>query len=190
MFDNENPKILIVSASRHGHTRKIAQHVADTVAACGLEPRLVDVDAAGELDVRDFDGVIVGGSIHMKRHDDRLVEWAHQHHALLGLRPTGFFSVSMASATDGDEARATAREYIDRFVEDTDWTPTRCLAVAGALQYREYSFLTRQMVRQIAHQQGLSTDISRDTEYTDWDELEEFARSVVAAVRHEHAVAV
>lgn len=189
MFDNRIPKILIISASRHGHTRKIARHIADAAAAQGLEPCLLDVDAATDVDVREFDAVVVGGSIHMQRHDERLVAWVDRHRAVLGLRPTGFFSVSMASATDSDEGRATAREYIDRFVEDTDWTPRRCLAVAGALQYREYGFLTRQMVRQIAAQKGLSTDTSRDTEYTDWDELDRFAGALVADVRHQFAVA-
>ena len=184
------PTILIVCASRHGHTRKIAQHVADVLEAQCLVHRIVDAEAAAGIDVRAFDGVIVGGSIHMERHDGRLVEWARQHRALLSLRPTGFFSVSMTSATVSEEARATARGYIDRFVEDTDWTPTRCLAVAGALQYREYSFLTRQMVRQIARQKGLSTDTSRDTEYTDWRELDEFVKSVAAAIQHEHAVSL
>lgn len=189
MFDNEKPRVLIVCASRHGHTRKVAQHVANILAAQGLEPRRVAVDAAAGVDARDFDAVVVCGSIHMGRYDDRLVAWTHRHHTLLGQGPSALLSVSMASATDTPEARATAREYIDRFVEDTEWTPARCLAVAGALQYRKYGFLTRQMVRQIARQKGLSVDTGRDVEYTDWGELEEFARGIAAAVRNAHVVA-
>ena len=126
--------------------------------------------------VRDFDGVIVEGSAHMGDHDPKLLAWVREHRHALQRVLGGFFSVSLAAATDSDEGRRlTAREYIDCFVEDSGWTPWHSLAVAGALQYPACSFMTRQMVRQIAAHKGLSTDLLRETEYTDWAALDAFA---------------
>lgn len=176
-------EILVVYASRHGHTEKIAQHFADTILEPGVSVLVASVDEATSRRVAEFDGIAVVGSVHMEDHDPHLVAWVREHRHTLQTRPSAFCSVSMAAATDSGEARATAREYIDRFVEDTDWTPTRSLGVAGALQYPVYNFMTRQLVRQIAAHKGLSTDLSRETEYTDWAALEQFAEHFMAKVR-------
>jgi menaquinone-dependent protoporphyrinogen oxidase len=167
------PDILIVYASRHGHTAKVAQRLAESVLEPGVSVVSASVADAPCLRVADFDGIIVGGSIHIGDHDPELLAWVRENRHDLQRLPSGFFSVSMAAIEDGSP---TAREYIDRFVEDTDWTPGRSIAVAGALQYPAYSFMTRQMVRQIAAHKGLSTDLSRETEYTDWSALEQFGQ--------------
>ena len=89
--------------------------------------------------------------------------------------PTAFASVCLAAADDTDEARAATREYIDDMQDDTGWTPTRSITVAGALQYREYDFVTRLVMRVLMRLGDHPTDISRDYEYTDWDAVERFA---------------
>ena len=182
-------RILIVYASRHGHTGRIARRLADTLRGLGGEVLLRDVERARALDLHDFDVVIAGGSVHMERHDDALVAWAERHATTLNRMRTGFFSVSLSAVGDP----AAARAYVDRFEEDTGWLPTRSVCLAGALQYREYSFLTRQMVRQIAHAKDLPTDTSRDHEFTDWAQVERFASAVAGTVceagGHDHLLA-
>ena len=173
--------ILIVHASRHGHTTKIARHLAERMLDSGVPVVTATVDEARGLRVADFDAFVVVGSVHMGDHDPDLSAWVREHRHALQRAPSGFFSVSMAAATE--DGLQTAREYIDRFVEDTDWTPWRSIAVAGALQYPAYSFMTRQLVRQIAAHKGLSTDLSRETEYTDWSELDDFADRFLMKVR-------
>jgi menaquinone-dependent protoporphyrinogen oxidase len=133
-------RILIVYTSRHGHTARIARRVADTLRAHDRDVLLRDIERTADLDLHDFDVVIAGDSIHMERHDDTLVAWAERHATTLNRMRTGFFSVSLTAVGDPEGARG----YADRFEEDTGWLPTRRICVAGALQYREYSFFTRQ----------------------------------------------
>jgi menaquinone-dependent protoporphyrinogen oxidase len=47
----------------------------------------------------------------------------------------------------------------------------------GALVYRQYGFFKRLMMKKIVSDKpgGLSTDTSRDHEYTDWDQVARFA---------------
>jgi menaquinone-dependent protoporphyrinogen oxidase len=171
-------RILIDYSSHHCHTAEIAPRIAECLRTPATEVVVREVSAAGELEVHDFEAVIAGGSVHMERHDERLVEWARRHATSLNRMPSGFFSVSLAAAGDPGAARA----YADRFEEDTGWFPARTVCLAGALQYREYSFLTRQMVRRIAAAKDLPTDTSCDHVFTDWAAVERFADAVAGDV--------
>ena len=57
--------------------------------------------------------------------------------------------------------------------------------VAGALEYSKYNPLKRWIMKRIAAKAGGGTDTSRDYDYTDWDDLQQFAeafgRRVVAS---------
>lgn len=49
------------------------------------------------------------------------------------------------------------------------------MSFAGALQYREYNFPTRTLMRLLMRRGGHPTDTSRDYEYTDWVAVDRFA---------------
>ena len=92
------------------------------------------------------------------------------------MTPSAFFSVSMTAAEDTDEARARARGYLDDFEEHTGWAPRHRTSFAGALQYREYGFATRLLVRTMMKRAGRPADTRRDYEFTDWGAVVAFAR--------------
>jgi menaquinone-dependent protoporphyrinogen oxidase len=177
------PAVLLLHASTHGHTSKIAARVAAVLEDAGLD---VDVrTAARQADdpcPRDYDAVIVGASIHAGHHQKEIVAWARTHQATLALRPTAFFSVCLTAADDTEESREATRRYIDEFVEATGWTPGRAITFAGALQYREYDFATRLVIRLMMRKGGHPTDTSRDHEFTDWAAVERFAREFAATL--------
>jgi menaquinone-dependent protoporphyrinogen oxidase len=177
------PSALVVYASTHGHTGRIAGRIGATLTAEGLDAHVFELPRSGPTpEPSEFDAVVAGGSVHAGRHQGHLVDWLLHHHVALAQRPSAFFSVSLAAADDTDEARAATREMIDELVEDTDWTPDLTLAVAGALQYREYDLPTRVLMRLIARRHEGSTDVDHDTEYTDWDAVERFARELASRV--------
>src|SRR3954469_8279076 len=174
--------VLILYASKHGHTAKIARRVADAMRADGVTPHVQDAGSAGELSPADYDLVVVGASIHAGHHQREIVDWAKKHQAELGDKPTAFFSVCLAIADDTDEARASARKYIDDFEDETGSNPDTTTSFAGALQYLEYDFMTRTLIRLMMRHQGHPTDTSRDFDYTDWDAVERFAADCAAHV--------
>ena len=59
--------------------------------------------------------------------------------------------------------------------------------MAGALPYSKYSWWKRWMMRRIVAKAGGDTDTSRDYEYTDWNDLSEFVRSVVPRLESHRA---
>jgi menaquinone-dependent protoporphyrinogen oxidase len=175
--------VLILYASKHGHTAKIARRVADAMRADGVTPHVQDAGSADELSPDGYDEVVVGASIHAGHHQREIVDWVKQLRAALVAKPTAFFSVSLAIADDTDEARATARKYIGDFEDETGWTPDTTVSFAGALQYLEYDFATRTLIRLMMRRDGHPTDASRDFDYTDWDAVDRFAHECAAKAR-------
>lgn len=175
------PSLLLVHASTHGQTAKIAHHLAQGLRAAGCEVAELEVADAGAFSVQDFDAVVVAGSVHGGRHQRPLVEWAKSRARLLNAMPSTLISVSLSAAEDSDEARGHTREMIDRFVEDTGWTPRHAEPVAGALRYREYNVPTRVLMRMIAQRAGHpEPDTHVDHEYTDWAALDALAATIAA----------
>src|SRR6476620_11860604 len=117
------PRILIVFASTHGHTGRIAARLGDGLRAAGMDPDVRAVADAGDCDPRDYDAVVAGGSVHLGRHQDGLVRWARSRARALDTRPSAFFSVCLAVADGTHEGRGHAQDWIDDFADDTGWTP-------------------------------------------------------------------
>jgi len=168
-------RFLIAYASTHGHTARIAHRIADVIRAEGHTVDIRDDLTEAGPEVMEYDSVVVGASIHAGHHQPTLVEWIKHRSFKLSTRPTAFFSVCLTAAEDNDAARQAAREYVDDFEETTGWTPRHRTTFAGALQFREYNFPTRLMMRVLMKKGGHPTDILHDYDYTDWDAVEAFA---------------
>ena len=54
-------------------------------------------------------------------------------------------------------------------------SPAITKRVAGALPYTKYNLFMRWIMKRIVKKQGGDTDTSRDYDYTDWDDLRQFA---------------
>lgn len=174
-------RILVLYARTHGHTGKIAARIAAALEQDGVTVDLRQVDAhEPEPTPPDYDAVILGASIHAGHHQRELVSWAERHHTALGMVPSAFFSVCLTVADDTEESRAATRGYLDDFVEETGWTPRRTATFAGALQYREYDFATRLLMRLLMSRMHHPTDTSQDYDYMDWDAVDRWAHELAA----------
>jgi menaquinone-dependent protoporphyrinogen oxidase len=177
------PRILVLYASTHGHTAKIAARIAATLEDDGATVDLQQLDAVEtELAPSDYDAVVLGASIHAGHHQRALVKWAEQHHTALGLTPSAFFSVCLTAADDDEESRTATRGYLDDLVERTGWTPGHSTTFAGALQYREYDVATRALMRLLMRRQHHPTDTSQDYDYTDWGAVDRWAHELTATL--------
>ena len=182
--------VLICYATGEGQTARVAERLAATLRDRGHGPTVVDLGAgspARPLD--DFDAVLVGASLHYGRHQRAVERFVRDELETLAARPTGFFQLSLSTASDDPDTRAAAAEIVEEFVEATGWQPDRVGLFGGALRYSQYGFLTRLAMKRIARNEGGSTDTSRDHEYTDWAEVDAFARDFAAFVEGRLGVA-
>ena len=164
-------RILIAYGTTEGQTAKIADFIAEVVRRLGHSADAVNVKQS-DPGIDGYDAVIVGGSIHMGKHEEYLVDFVQRNRTTLERQPSALFSVSLAA--HGDTANAEA--YVARFEQETGWRPAQVGLFAGALLYSQYGFFKRQVMKKIVRDKpgNLSTDTSRDYVYTEWDEVRAF----------------
>jgi len=169
--------ILIVYGTTDGHTRKIAQVLAENLRAqfCSVDV----VNSAGMLhrvSPEGYDGVIVAASVHIGDFQRPVGNWVRAHAKALNLLPTAFLAVCLAVVEKGTKPRQEMLRIMRRFLERCEWRPTITKMVAGALPYTRYGWIKRMMMRRIVAKAGGDTDTTRDYEYTDWNDLRTFSR--------------
>ena len=171
------PSILIPYGTGEGQTEKVAERIADELGGLGHDVTTVDVKEVGtDLDLDEFDAVLVGASIHAGKHQKAVRKWASANRDALARKPNGFFQVSLSSAdAENEESAAEAARYVDELIEATGWRPDRIGLFGGALRFSEYGFLMRAMMRFIAKRSYPEADTSGDVEFTDWESVEAFA---------------
>jgi menaquinone-dependent protoporphyrinogen IX oxidase len=176
--------IAVLFATREGHTRKIAAHVAASLRARGHEVELFDIaDLLDESILDRCSSAVLAASVHIGRHEKEMISFARKHRDRLERIPSAFLSVSLseagveregASSEKREEARKAVAQMIDQFWEETGWRADLVKPVAGALVYTKYGTVIRFVMKQIAKKAGGDTDTSRDYEYTDWSGLDRF----------------
>lgn len=186
-------RVGVFFATREGQARKIAAHIGAALVARGLEVATHDVrDADAPQALERSESAVLVGSVHLGKHEPELVDFVRAHRARLEAIPSAFLSVCGAEAgveAGPPELRPTAAAHVAQqlraFEDATGWHPAHVRPVAGAYVYTRYNVLVRWVMKQIAKAEGLSTDTSRDHEYTDWLALDDFAKALAAEL-HGH----
>ena len=147
------PKILVAYASTHGQTQSIASRIQQSLERRGIQVTLANLKEGPAPALDQFDGVVVGASVIARGHQPAVADFIRERRDALNAMPTAFFSVSASAGSSLEKGRAAARRVRDTFLVETGFRPALTECVAGAI----------------------STDTSRDHEYTDWHQVEAFA---------------
>jgi len=179
-------RTVVFYATREGHTRRVAEHIASDLRALGHEVEIYDVKAVAEsIDWPPYDWACVAASVHAGHHEPEVIAFVKRHRQALERLQAAFLSVTLSEAGAEDvgatkerraQSAAEVQQMIDVFVQETGWRPARVLPVAGALAYSRYNFLIRFVMKRIARKAGAPTDTSRDYEFTNWPTLDVFIR--------------
>jgi menaquinone-dependent protoporphyrinogen oxidase len=167
--------LLVAYATIEGHTRKVAEFIAERLRIHGHRVDLVDVatPAATQVTVA-YQAALIGGSVHNHRHQAALEHFVKDNLAWLNAMPTAFFSVGLAVVKESAGGRGEARKAADEFVAATGLTPSHVRLVAGELKYTRYDFFKRVVLRMLNAQLEGAKDTGEDHEYTDWQDVETF----------------
>ena len=116
------------------------------------------------VDPLHYDATLLAASLHVGGYQQSVARFAREHSAALSSGPSAFVSVSLSAAGNDPSDHA-----------------------AGAFAYTRYNLLVRWYMKRIARQRGVSTDTSRDCEFTDYTALRRFADQFLAAALHSNA---
>jgi menaquinone-dependent protoporphyrinogen oxidase len=91
-------KLLVVYATTEGHTRNVAEFIAEVAAAQNHSADVCDSAMPIRLTKASYDAVILGGSVHQGQHQMSLRNFIFEHLDVLSELPCAFFSVSLSAA--------------------------------------------------------------------------------------------
>lgn len=183
--------VLVVFATREGHTAEIARRIGVTLRDCGEQVDVVDAaQPTAEFDPSRYGGALLLASVHMGKHEREMIEFVRGHLSALEHLPTAFLSVSLSEVSVEDqmasfETRAKAAEDVKRLVEafchDTGLHPARIWPIAGALTFSKYGAFKGFVMRRIAKAAGVQ-DVRHDHDFTDWRGLDRFVRTMAEEI--------
>jgi menaquinone-dependent protoporphyrinogen oxidase len=174
-------RVLILYGTTDGQTAKIAEALATTMREEGAVVAAIEASVAGTVSPADYDAVIVAASIHAGGFQKVVGRWLDANAWALVHKPTAFVAVCLAVLENKPSVDAEIERIVQRFVGMHGWKPGQVKAVAGAVRYTRYNWIKKLVMRRIVRKAGGGTDIRRDYEYTDWNDLRDFARHFVAA---------
>lgn len=170
-------RILLAYSTVDGHTLHICQQVKSIIEQSAHQVTLVPLADALTLDVAAFDTIILGASIRYGKHNPVVYQFIKRYRAVLDARPNAFFSVNLV-ARKPTKANAETNPYVRKFLRQTGWQPGHVAVFAGKLAYPQYRWLDRQIIRLIMWMTKGPTDPQTVREFTDWQQVEAFARQV------------
>ena len=169
---------LIAFVSRHGQTERIALRISKVLSDHGMAVDLVDIGRMRTRPPLEHYGlIIVAGAVQFGKHARRFERFIRDNRAVL----EDAVLCSVSGAAGDPKSRKEAEGYVTALERRTGWTPRRYLLAGGAIRYTQYGPLLRWMMRRIALTTGGGTDTTRDYEYTNWAEIEEFAYALAVS---------
>src|SRR5436190_21328818 len=88
----------IFFATREGHTRKIAERLADDLRALGADADLFDVSITDTVDWSKYGAACVAASVHVGNHELEMINFATRHRMRLEGLSAPFISVTLSEA--------------------------------------------------------------------------------------------
>ena len=168
-------RILVLHDSHDGHAGVLAHAIAEVLRERG---HLADVRAARALletfSVRTFDGAALVAQSRLGRYPASFVRFVRENAAALQRMRAWLFSECLEAAAP----RAPAPRDVERLQDQTGFHPYRVAHLAGSLRYRDAGLFDRLRLRMEARALGLSTDVTRNHDYTDWPKLRALAREL------------
>ena len=176
-------KILIIYGSEEGQTAKITEHMVEFFRSRKHEVDTVyGKTVSDQLPIADYDGAIIGASIHGGRHAKYMVDLAKNHRNELNRELTAFFTVCLTAKSCKAEDQALVEQYVENWIQDTEWRPDQIAVFAGAALYTQYGLAKKFVVKRMSKRKGIDTDTSQDYEYSDWESVDDFAETFLISV--------
>ncbi len=171
-------RIALLYQGCEGQTRKIAERISYCLTQAGHETFVSSIaDLNNGFSLESYDGVILGCSIRYGKHHNECYQFIKKYSDLLAAIPSYFFSVNLTARKPARRDPHNNR-YLQKFLKQISWTPDRVEVFAGALLYTQYRWVDKQMIRLIMKLTDGPTDITQNTEFTDWKRVKTFAEQL------------
>ena len=170
------PNTIIIYSSTDGHTKTICRRLTNFLKD-GNEIKIISLDEAKKFKISEFNKIIIGASIRYGKHSKELYKFVDLHKDILNQKQSVFFSVNVV-ARKPEKSMPETNPYIKKFLKISNWKPKKIGVFAGKVDYPNYGFFDKYIIKLIMFITNGPTDTSQSYEFTDWSKVDEFAKEL------------
>ena len=170
------PNTLIIYSSTDGHTKTICRRLINFLRD-GNEIKIISLDEAKKFKLSEFNKIIIGASIRYGKHSKELYKFVDSNKDILNQKQSVFFSVNVV-ARKPEKSMPETNPYIKKFLKISKWKPKKIGVFAGKVDYPNYGFFDKYIIKLIMLITNGPTDTSQSYEFTDWSKVDEFAKEL------------
>ncbi len=170
------PNTLIIYSSTDGHTKTICRRLTNFLRD-GNEIKIISLDEAKKFKLSEFNKIIIGASIRYGKHSKELYKFVDSNKDILNQKQSVFFSVNVV-ARKPEKSMPETNPYIKKFLKISKWRPKKIGVFAGKVDYPNYGFFDKYIIKLIMLITNGPTNTSQSYEFTDWSKVDEFAKEL------------
>ena len=167
---------LIIYSSTDGQTKIICEKIK-SFSKNSESIKLISLEEASDFNLQSYEDIIIGASIRYGKHSKNLYKFISSNKETLEKKRSAFFSVNVV-ARKPEKNTPETNPYIKKFLKISNWKPDKLGVFAGKVNYPNYSFFDKYIIRLIMFITKGPTDTSKSFEFTDWSKVEDFAKEL------------
>ena len=167
---------LIIYSSTDGQTKIICEKIKN-FSKNSESIKLISLEEAHDFNLQSYEDIIIGASIRYGKHNKNLYKFISSNKETLEKKRSTFFSVNVV-ARKPEKNTPETNPYMKKFLKISNWKPDKLGVFAGKVNYPNYSFFDKYIIRLIMFITKGPTDTSKSFEFTDWSKVEDFAREL------------
>tara|TARA_Y100001970_G_C13802612_1_gene635857 strand:+ start:36 stop:563 length:528 start_codon:yes stop_codon:yes gene_type:complete len=167
---------LIIYSSTDGHTKTICERITNFLNDENLV-ELVSLEDTRKINLSNFEKIIIGASIRYGKHSKKLYKFINSNKKILNQKQSAFFSVNVV-ARKQEKNTAETNPYINKFLKISKWKPNKIKVFAGKVDYPNYNFFDKYIIKFIMFITKGPTDTSQSYEFTDWSKVDDFSEEL------------
>ena len=167
---------LIIYSSTDGQTKTICEKIK-SFSKNSESVKLISLEEASNFNLQSYEDIIIGASIRYGKHSKNLYKFISSNKETLEKKRSAFFSVNVV-ARKSEKNTPETNPYMKKFLKISNWKPDKLGVFAGKVNYPNYGFFDKYIIRLIMFITKGPTDTSKSFEFTDWSKVEDFAREL------------
>jgi len=167
---------LIIYSSTDGQTKIICEKIKN-FSKNSESIKLISLEEASDFNLQSYEDIIIGASIRYGKHNKNLYKFISSNKETLEKKRSAFFSVNVV-ARKSEKNTPETNPYIKKFLKISNWKPDKLGVFAGKVNYPNYGFFDKYIIRLIMFITKGPTDTTKSFEFTDWSKVEDFAREL------------
>ena len=164
---------LIIYSSIDGQTKRICETIKYHLAL-NERIKIISLNEVNEVNLEKVEKIIIGASIRYGRHNKKVQNFVIKNKDILESKKTAFFSVNVV-ARKKEKSTPETNPYVKKFLAKTKWKPNKVAVFGGKVDYPNYNFINRNVIRFIMMITNGPTNTENSYEFTNWEMVKKFA---------------